>query len=180
MITSLPPPKVVNSDAQAIVHFLNSLGYEPTVGQVNTALALLSVLLIEMGGSVSLAVGIALSGDNKPSESPSVKDEEKPLSPPVPLVAPEPKKDGHLKGLHEVPKQALVDPFMSVRDQLLSDVNGNKGGLRSTYEGLGTRYGVTATRIGQIVRELKKEGLVRVRSSRNGTTIVPVLGLATS
>ncbi len=65
----------------------------------------------------------------------------------------------------------------SVRDRLLSDVSGAKGGLRSTYEGLGKQYGVTATRIGQIVRDLKKEGVVRVRSSRNGTTITPALGL---
>ncbi len=79
---------------------------------------------------------------------------------------------------HEVEKQPLVAPLSSVRDRLLSDVNGAKGGLRSTYEGLGKRYGVSATCIGQIVRELKKEGAVRGRSSRNGTTIVPALGLA--
>jgi len=85
---------------------------------------------------------------------------------------------GSLKGLHEIEKQALGTPLLSVRERLLAEVNGAKGGLRSTYEGLGKRYGVSATRIGQIVRELKRGGLVRVRSSRNGTTIVPALGLA--
>ena len=48
-IAALPAPKVANSDAKAVAQLLNSLGYEPTVAQVNTALALLSVLLIEMG-----------------------------------------------------------------------------------------------------------------------------------
>ena len=75
-------------------------------------------------------------------------------------------------------QQAPAHPFTSVKDRLLSDVNGNKGGLRSTYEGLGSRYGVSATRIGQIIRDLKNEGLVRVRSSKSGMTIVAVLGLA--
>jgi hypothetical protein len=167
-IANLPPPKVVNSDAQAVVNFLKALGYDPTVAQVNTALALLSVLLIEMGGSVSLAVGMAFSLDNKSVREPLSKEEEKPLLPTAPLVTAETNKDGRLKGLHEVPKQALVESFTSVRDQLLSDVAGNKGGLRSTYEALGVRYGVSATRIGQIVRDLKKEGLVRVCSSRSG------------
>jgi hypothetical protein len=52
------------------------------------------------------------------------------------------------------------------------------GGLRDTHEAFGAVYGVSATPIGQIVRDLKKEGAVRVGSSRSGTTIVPVLGLA--
>ncbi len=81
----------------------------------------------------------------------------------------------HGKELHS--RKTACTP-KRMRDRLLSDVNGAKGGLRSTYEGLGKRYGVSATCIGQIVRELKKEGAVRGRSSRNGTTIVPALGLA--
>ena len=65
-LATLPAPRVANSDAKAVAQLLNALGYEPTVAQVNTALALLSVLLIEMGGSVSLAVGMALT--NTPVE----------------------------------------------------------------------------------------------------------------
>lgn len=178
----LPPPRVVNSDAQALVSFLAALGYTATVAQINTALALLSVLLIEMGGSVSLAVGMALSlpepDFGKPLRAPLSEEPKEPLSQPAPLSPAQPNEDAGLKGLQEDEKQPLVAPLSSVRDRLLADVNGAKGGLRSTYEGLGKRYGVTATRIGQIVRELKKEGIVRVRSSRNGTTIVPALGLA--
>lgn len=178
----LPPPRVVNSDAAALVSFLAALGFTATVAQVNTALALLSVLLIEMGGSVSLAVGMALSLPEanfaKPVRVPLSEEREPPLSSPITLAPDKPSEAGSLKGLQEDERQPLVAPLSSVRDRLLADVNAAKGGLRSTYEGLGKRYGVTATRIGQIVRDLKKEGMVRVRSSRTGTTIVPALGLA--
>lgn len=181
-LATLPPPRVVNSDAQAVLSFLTALGLTASVSQVNTALALLSVLLIEMGGSVSLAVGMALSlpeADFRKTVQKTLAQEAKDiLSPEVPLSPPAPNKDGGLKVLQEDEKQSLVAPLLSVRDRLIVDVKAAKGGLRSTYEGLGKQYGVTATRIGQIVRDLKKEGIVRVRSSRNGTTITPALGLA--
>lgn len=182
IIAKLPPPRVVNSDAQALASFLAALGFTASVAQVNTSLALLAVLLIEMGGSVSLAIGMALSlpepDFGKPVGSILPKEPETLLPQQAPTPAAALNEDGPLKGLHEVQRQAPVRPLSSVKDRLLSDVSGEKGGLRSTYEGLGKRYGVSATRIGQIVRELKKEGIVRVRSSRNGTTITPALGLA--
>lgn len=183
-LSALPPPKVENSDAKAIVSFLAALGYSVTVAQVNTALALLSVLLIELGGSVSLAVGMGLSlpeGDfGKPVAEASLKEAQAASSSAAPLLAQEHSIDGGLKGLQEVEKQAISTPLLTVRERLLAEVNSAKGGLRSTYEGLGKRYGVTATRIGQIVRDLKRDGVVRVRSSRNGTTIIPALGIATA
>lgn len=183
-LAALPPPRVVNSDARTLVSFLAALGYSVTVAQVNTALALLSVLLIELGGSVSLAVGMALSlpeGDfGKPVSQESAKEAQVPSSSATPLLSQARNADGSLKGLQEVERQAPVTPLLSVRERLLSEVNTAKGGLRSTYEGLGKRYGVTATRIGQIVRDLKRDGVVRVRSSRNGTTIVPALGIVTA
>jgi len=90
-LASLPPPKVENSDAKALVSFLAALGYVVTVAQVNTALALLSVLLIELGGSVSLAIGMALSlpesDFGKAVSEVLAKETQAPLSPATPLVA---------------------------------------------------------------------------------------------
>jgi hypothetical protein len=169
------PPHVSNSDAKAIVTLLNALGYSPTVAQVNLSLALLSVLLVELGGSVSLAVGMAL-------KTPVEQSVSIPLSqpPPTPLVAetcsvPQiASKDTGMKA----PQTVRAESPVSVKERLLADVRGTSGGLRGSHGAMAIKYGVSPTRIGQVVRGLKKEGLVRVRSSRNGTTIVPELGLA--
>jgi DNA-binding GntR family transcriptional regulator len=72
----------------------------------------------------------------------------------------------------------VEQPLRSVKDRMLDDVRGTNGGLRGSHGALAAKYGVSPTRIGQVIRDLKKEGIVRVRSSRNGTTIVPALGLA--
>jgi hypothetical protein len=133
------------------------------------------VLLIELGGSVSLAVGMAL---NTPCE----QTVSIPLSqpPPTPLVTetcsvPQiARKDAGTKELRTVVEQ----PLRSVKDRMLDDVRGTNGGLSGSHGALATKYGVSPTRIAQVIRGLKKEGIVRVRSSRSGATIVPALGLA--
>jgi hypothetical protein len=72
----------------------------------------------------------------------------------------------------------VEQPLRSVKERMLDDVRGTNGGLRGSHGALASKYGVSPTRIGQVVRGLKKEGLVRARTSRNGTTIIPALGLA--
>ena len=181
-LVSLPPPKVVNSDAVAVAQLLQAFGYNPTVAEINTALAILSVLVIELGGSVSLAVGLALSGEekdsDKSSESTLSRKEEQALSPQTALPSAEPSKDGQQKGPQALATKAFIRSTISVRDRLLADVKSNKGGLRSTYETLAAQYGVSGARIGQIIRELKQDGALRVRKTKSGTILFPVLGLA--
>jgi hypothetical protein len=55
------PAKVANSDAKALSRYLAAVGLEMTPDRLNDLLVLLAVLMIEAGGGLSLALGIALS-----------------------------------------------------------------------------------------------------------------------
>jgi len=54
------PPKVANSDAKALTRYLGALGLEVGPDRLNDLLVLLAVIMIEAGGGLSLAIGMAL------------------------------------------------------------------------------------------------------------------------
>ena len=55
------PAKVANSDAAALAGYLAALGWPVEPDVLNRLLALLAVLVIELGGGASLAIGMALN-----------------------------------------------------------------------------------------------------------------------
>jgi hypothetical protein len=57
----MQPGKVANSDAKALARYLQGLGIEVTADRLNDLLVLLAVVMIEGGGGLSLAIGMALS-----------------------------------------------------------------------------------------------------------------------
>ena len=61
-LARLPTAKVANSDAKALARYLAAIGGDVTPERLNDLLVLLAVLMIEAGGGLSLAVGMALSG----------------------------------------------------------------------------------------------------------------------
>ena len=61
-LARLPTAKVANSDAKALARYLAALGADVTPERLNDLLVLLAVLMIEAGGGLSLAIGMALSG----------------------------------------------------------------------------------------------------------------------
>jgi hypothetical protein len=61
-LVRLPTAKVANSDAKALARYLAALGVDVTPERLNDLLVLLAVFMIEAGGGLSLAVGMALSG----------------------------------------------------------------------------------------------------------------------
>ena len=56
-----PAARQANSDAAAISAYLSALGWSVHTDTLNKLLALLAVLVIELGGGASLAIGMALS-----------------------------------------------------------------------------------------------------------------------
>ena len=56
-----PATRQANSDAVAIAAYLSALGWAVEADTLNRLLALLAVLVIELGGGASLAIGMALS-----------------------------------------------------------------------------------------------------------------------
>ena len=55
------PAKVANSDAKALSRYMAAVGVDITPERLTNSLVLLAVLMIEAGGGLSLAVGMALS-----------------------------------------------------------------------------------------------------------------------
>ena len=66
-LESAKPAKQANSDAAALVGYLSAVGVHADADTVNRWLVILSVLAIEMGGGLSLAVGMALSASEEPT-----------------------------------------------------------------------------------------------------------------
>jgi hypothetical protein len=62
LLASIQPARIANSDAKALARYLGALGLEIGPDQLNDLLVLLAVVMIEAGGGLSLAIGMALSG----------------------------------------------------------------------------------------------------------------------
>jgi hypothetical protein len=60
-LKTMQPGKVANSDAKALGRYMAAVGVEMTADRLNDLLVLLAVLVIEAGGGLSLALGMALS-----------------------------------------------------------------------------------------------------------------------
>jgi hypothetical protein len=54
------PAQVANSDAKVLARYATAIGFEVTADRLNDLLVLLAVLMIEAGGGLSLALGMAL------------------------------------------------------------------------------------------------------------------------
>jgi hypothetical protein len=150
---------------------------------VNTVLALLSVLLIELGGSVSLAIGMAFSiaempAQNVTAQPTSTVQEVFAGSAQVKPVRTVLERRGAANPVRTVSADVQAPTVSPVRERLLADVRGTSGGLRGTRETLAVRYNVSPTRITQVLKQLQSSGAVRVRVNRSGTVVTPVIGLA--
>src|SRR5262249_5498758 len=89
-LASTNPGKQANSDAKALSSYLQALGLDADADRVNKLLVLLTVLMIEAGGGLALALGIALAGRPPSGDAPPVSAREGGLgatafSPDVPL-----------------------------------------------------------------------------------------------
>lgn len=76
-LAKIQPARVANSDAKALARFLLAVGIDATPDRLNDLLVLLAVVMIESGGGLSLALGMALSA------APVVPDRDQQASPPV-------------------------------------------------------------------------------------------------
>ena len=61
-LASAPVSKVANADAKTLARYLQALGADIGAERLNDLLVLLTVALVEMGGGLSLALGLAFSG----------------------------------------------------------------------------------------------------------------------
>lgn len=181
-LAALGAEKPVNTDAVAISSFLGAMGVTVSADAVNRALVLLTVAVVEFGGSVSLAVARALS--MPPAE---VNEKAPARSVPRILVADEPDTPvqsvpsatvvgpvtmGVEQGLTQTVRTPLAQaPSADARSRLIAQLVNNQGAVTASRKALGEMLGVSATRAGRVVDSLKSSGLVKVRTGRTGTTI---------
>jgi hypothetical protein len=83
------PAQVANSDAKVLARYATAIGFEVTADRLNDLLVLLTVLMIEAGGGLSLALGMALGAAPvaralMPADAPVSK---RPRTPPANAVA---------------------------------------------------------------------------------------------
>jgi hypothetical protein len=64
------PAKVANSDAKALARYLGALGLDLTPERLNDLLVLLAVLMVETGGGLSLAIGVAFTSTTRTPSGP--------------------------------------------------------------------------------------------------------------
>ena len=158
------PAHVANTDAKALHRYLGAAGVQMDADRLNDLLTLLAVLVIECGGGMALAVGMSLSekplSDQSPGHSTAHTITE------TPVASKEP------SGVHTV-----HSPLKTSRDRLLAMVRDANGALRTGHRALGEALGVSATRAGQLLKDLAADGAIRVRAGKTGSviTLVPKL-----
>ena len=166
--------KVANSDALALAAYLSALGIETSADRVNKLLVLLAVLVIECGGGLALAVGMAL-GDGM-ERSVVAGDFAKASAKGTSGAAATPRENTSRYQCENANQHHSPKPRRAARNGLLEMLASAKGPLRIGQEGLAEALGVTSARVRQLLKELSAAGTIRVRTSSTGSLITLVEG----
>ena len=137
--------------AASLVAYGAAMGWSVQPEQLAPWLALLPVLLLELGSALGLL--LARSLNTSTAERSSVQS----------VFSPEGKGTG---GDEDEP------PAGSTKGKVLELLEENGGRVRSGQRGLAALIGVSASRINQVLQELAAEGIVRVNASQRRGTLV--------
>jgi hypothetical protein len=179
-LTSIQPARIANSDAKALARYLGAVGLELTTDRLNDLLVLLGVLMIEVGGGLSLAVGMALSGPpGRTTEvSADTADGEawtaRTLSASVPDALPDtaPGQPGHSRPV--IPDRC---PASTVQPSDLTQWLRLQGGRAETsMRRLASALGRSRSGVHEELRRLVASGLVTAACGPRGTVLATVDG----
>ena len=156
------PAKVANSDAKALARYLTAIGLDVTPDRLNDLLVLLAVLMIEAGGGLSLAVGMALTGPARGSTAaPASAGTGQPRTPPS-----------------DAPDTMSVRPEHPRPSSVLrpSDVAGwlrqHGGRAETSMRRLADALGRSRSGVHDELRRLVASGLITAASGPRGTMLV--------
>jgi hypothetical protein len=163
----IQPARVANSDAKALTRYLGALGVEVSPDQLNDLLILLAVVMVEFGGGLSLAIGMALSGAPAPehAERPeqardaTVNAQSAAIETlPAPVIS------------SSVQVRSAPAPAVQAAD-ILALVAAAGGALRTTTRRLGAQIGRPAASVHGELRRLAGVGLITLNTDSRGTLI---------
>jgi hypothetical protein len=170
-LASTGPAKQANSDARTLARYLQALGLNTTAEHLNDLLVLLAVLMIEAGGGLSLALGMALGGSPAARERPL---SDKPDSPgrPAEVAAP---------GVRPVcpappvivrePPTVTVRPSDDAPDGAVVGWLRVQGGRVVGVRRLADAIGRPRTTVSDQLRRLASQGRVSLTPGRRGLVI---------
>jgi hypothetical protein len=164
-LASTAPAKVANSDAKALARYVAAIGFEVTPDRLNDLLVLLAVLMIEAGGGLSLAVGMALTGLARGSTAaPASTASTEPGEPRTPPA--------------DAPNAASVHPERPCPSSVLrpSDVVGwlrqHGGRVETSMRRLADALGRSRSSVHDELQRLVASGLIAAASGPRGTMIM--------
>ena len=164
------PAKVANSDAVALAGYLSALGIETSADRVNKLLVLLAVLVIECGGGLALAVGMALGDTSRHAPETQKRDGVPPETQGVPESVPA----AHPKAFpafHPRSMQQQRDPAEPLDQRLLRLVMERGGTLVAGQREIGRLIGVSSSHAHRLLHDLSSAGVVSLTPGRTGTVV---------
>jgi hypothetical protein len=150
--------KVANSDAIALAAYLNRLGFQGVEADwLNELLVLLAVLVIECGGGLSLAVGLAF-GSNKDTSA-SAHEIRSGTPTPTPSAP--------------IGRVSMSDPS-EAGSLLLTYLRKNGGVLTATQRTLAASLGWSRSWTNKVLHDLRARGFIRLDARTTGTVVTLV------
>jgi hypothetical protein len=174
-LARMAAPRQANSDAAALVGYATALGLSVQSDEINRLLVLLSVLVIECGGGLSLAVGIALSERIEQgiptrmfANDPTVR------SSAFRANTSNTRQDAPRTGSESSSIAVVFAPLRRcsrkvVGDKLIATLRDCGGPLQTSIRRLAQHLGTTPTTLHTVANELMVAGLVRVYAGRQGS-----------
>lgn len=160
------PAKVAN--AVALAAYLQGLGIETTADRVNKLLVLLAVLVIESGGGLALAVGMALGqGQTERAEGTQGTQQETQVTQDVPSSVPLSPQLPQPSAFPSVPQRFTE----TVEAAFLRKLRERGGQIVAGQRTLGRTLGVSATHINRVLAKLSGAGIISLDATRRGSVV---------
>jgi hypothetical protein len=176
------PAKVANADAVALATYLGALGISVDVERVNRLLVALAVLVIEMGGGLALAVGMALSeaGRSGDRQGATVQGERSLTERAREGPNASPEHPAEVSQINAVTRSLAPTgrPERIAHDRVLAALHVQGGVLFGSQVALGAAFGWSKTRLHEVLHQLEAQGRVRLSVSSRGTAVRLVGGAA--
>jgi hypothetical protein len=174
-LATIQPARIANSDAKALTRYLGALGLEIGPDRLADLLVLLAVVMIEVGGGLSLAVGMALSGP--PARSTAAQVAPASLGPGQQKAPP----DGLANAVSDCAEQqrpAMSDQVSGACTSRVSDLTAwlrEQGGRAETsMRRLASALGRSPSGVHEELRRLVASGLITAVSGPRGTVLALV------